>query len=193
VSTDQVVPLPATSRTPSLFVTVGTDHHPFDRLVTWADNWARGHPEAGVTVQFGYGTAPAIAQGLASLPSAAVRPWMAAADVVITQGGPGGIIDARAVGRLPIVVPRRHDLGEHVDNHQVAFATHLAETGRIALAGDEETFRLLIAIAIADPAAFRVEPEDSPTADTVAAIDAQIARITGMTRRRRRFGFRGFH
>jgi UDP-N-acetylglucosamine transferase subunit ALG13 len=166
-----------------VFVTVGTDHHPFDRLVAWADAWARDHPQARVTVQYGHGTAPDTAQGMVSLPAAGIRARMAAADVVITQGGPGGIIDCRAAGRLPIVVPRRHDLGEHVDDHQVAFATHMAEVGRIALATDEATFRQLMTRALTDPDAFRVEPESSPTASTVAAIDAEINRIA---RRRRR-------
>jgi UDP-N-acetylglucosamine transferase subunit ALG13 len=184
MSTAEFVPAPSpdTTRTPGIFVTVGTDHHPFDRLVSWADRWARDHPETGVTIQFGQAAAPATAEGLISLPAPAVRTQMAAADVVVTQGGPGGIIDARAVGRLPIVVPRRHDLGEHVDDHQVAFAQHLAGTGRIALATDEATFRRLVTQALADPAAFRVEPEHSPTASTVAAIDAQIKRITSRRR-----------
>ena len=29
---------------PLLLVTVGTDHHPFDRLVRWAEAWLDGHP-----------------------------------------------------------------------------------------------------------------------------------------------------
>ncbi|MBT0770543.1 hypothetical protein KIH74_16485 [Kineosporia sp. J2-2] len=170
---------------PDVFVTVGTDHHPFDRLVAWADSWARAHPEAGVTIQYGQASAPVVATGLVSLPATAVHSRMAAADVVITQGGPGGIIDCRSVGRLPIVVPRRHDLGEHVDDHQLAFARYMAGVGRIALADDEDTFRELIDRAVADPDAFSIRPDPSPTASTVAAIDAQINRIA-----RRRRGLR---
>lgn len=172
--------------TAEVFVTVGTDHHPFDRLVSWADAWAREHPEARVTIQYGSAAAPGTAHGEAWLPSDGVRARMRSADVVITQGGPGGIIDCRAVGRLPIVVPRRHDLGEHIDDHQVAFATHMASTGWIALATDETMFREQVARALADPASLRIAPEPSPTAATAAAIDRQITRIANHRRWLRR-------
>ena len=26
-------------------MTVGTDHHPFDRLIGWTNDWLRAHPE----------------------------------------------------------------------------------------------------------------------------------------------------
>ena len=39
---------------------------------------------------------------------------MAEADVVIAQGGPATIMDARSVGHRPIVVPRRGHLDEVV-------------------------------------------------------------------------------
>jgi len=34
-------------------------------------------------------------------------------------------------GKMPIVVPRRKEFGEHVDNHQVKFASMLAQKKRI--------------------------------------------------------------
>ncbi|HBW18036.1 MAG TPA: hypothetical protein DEH11_02965, partial [Actinobacteria bacterium] len=33
------------SRTPRVVVTVGTDHHPFDRLISWINDWLGQHPE----------------------------------------------------------------------------------------------------------------------------------------------------
>ena len=43
-----------------VFVTVGTDHHPFDRLCGWADAWVAGarHPEVPWFVQSGTSQAP---------------------------------------------------------------------------------------------------------------------------------------
>ena len=43
-----------------VFVTVGTDHHPFDRLCGWADAWvaAGRHPEVPWFVQSGTSAAP---------------------------------------------------------------------------------------------------------------------------------------
>ena len=43
-----------TSRRRLVLVLVGTDHHPFDRLVGWSDAWAREHPDVAVVVQYGH-------------------------------------------------------------------------------------------------------------------------------------------
>ncbi|HEV7862459.1 MAG TPA: hypothetical protein VGR20_07150, partial [Acidimicrobiia bacterium] len=44
-----------------VFVTVGTDHHPFDRLCNWADAWVTEarHPEVPWFVQSGTSQPPA--------------------------------------------------------------------------------------------------------------------------------------
>jgi UDP-N-acetylglucosamine transferase subunit ALG13 len=48
---------------------------------------------------------------------------------------------ASNLGKRPIVVPRQKGLGEHVDNHQCAFAERIARDGAILLAGSEEELR----------------------------------------------------
>ena len=164
---------------PAIFVTVGTDHHPFDRVVRWADAYAAANSEARVVVQYGSATPPVVAVGHESLPYVEMRRQMAAADVVVTQGGPGGIMDSRAVGRLPIVIPRTAALGEHVDDHQVAFAEHMHAHGRIALATDETTFVALIAEAVENPERFAVRDEQSPTATTVVTIEKELGELLG--------------
>lgn len=58
---------------------------------------------------------------------------MDVADVVITHGGPGLIMEARAARHVPIVLPRDPDLGEHVDSHQMDFAARLRDEGTIRL------------------------------------------------------------
>ena len=60
--------------------------------------------------------------------------YMSRAVAVVCHGGPATIMDARKLGRVPIVVPRNADLGEHVDNHQQRFAKRMAELGEIHLA-----------------------------------------------------------
>jgi UDP-N-acetylglucosamine transferase subunit ALG13 len=62
-------------------------------------------------------------------------------DVVVCHGGPGSIMEARATGHVPIVVPRERQFGEHVDDHQVRFSTRLARDGMVVLARDEAAFR----------------------------------------------------
>jgi len=62
------------------------------------------------------------------------RPWvspetmlraMAEADVVVTHAGMGATLDALDAGRCPIVVPRRPENGEQLDDHQVQLAAEL--------------------------------------------------------------------
>ena len=54
---------------PLVFVTVGTDVHPFARIVEWIDRWLDG-PGAGsrVLIQHGTSPAPTRAEGVVSLP-----------------------------------------------------------------------------------------------------------------------------
>ena len=170
----------------SVFVTVGTDHHPFQRLVDWADRLAAADPGLTVTVQYGTAEPPRTATGHAALPHDAVVRLMRAADVVVAQGGPGGIMDARASGRLPVVVPRDPALGEHVDDHQQRFAAHLHAQGRIALATDEADLHRLVRRALADPAGFTVAPQQSPTAATARAIEASLDVVLQRAARRSR-------
>lgn len=117
-----------------IVVIVGTDHHPFERMVRWVDDRLRQHPEDSVTIQHGWSRAPELAEGLDFLPPDDLRRRMADADVVITHGGPGTISDARRSGHRPIVVPRDPTLGEHVDDHQQRFAAWCAERGVVDLA-----------------------------------------------------------
>ena len=57
------------SNDPALvLVVVGTDHHPFDRVVGWADEWAASHPGVRVLVQYGTSRPPTTAEGHDLLP-----------------------------------------------------------------------------------------------------------------------------
>jgi UDP-N-acetylglucosamine transferase subunit ALG13 len=142
---------------PLLLVTVGTDHHPFDRLVGWADAWLAAHPGSlRCLMQTGTSARPAAAEWRAYLEFDALQAAMASAAAVVCHGGPGTILGARHMGAVPIVVPRQHRLGEHVDDHQVAFARRLAaDGGEIHLAETEADLHRLLDRVAAEPAAFR--------------------------------------
>ena len=53
------------------------------------------------------------------MPAGDLMGYYATASVVVVQGGPGSIQDARRTGAIPLVVPRRAEFDEVVDNHQV--------------------------------------------------------------------------
>jgi len=50
----------------------------------------------------------------------------------------GSIITALELGKQIIVMPRRANLGEHRNDHQIATAKYFAEQGRILAAFDEQ-------------------------------------------------------
>ena len=155
---------------PLLLVTVGTDHHPFDRLIRWADAWLGGHPgRLRCLMQTGTSAPPTgSADWQAYLEFDALQAAMAEAAAVVCHGGPGTILGARHRGAVPIVVPRQHRLGEHVDDHQVAFCRRLAAEGaEIHLAETEADLHGLLDRVAAEPAVFRADPDGRATATAV--------------------------
>jgi UDP-N-acetylglucosamine transferase subunit ALG13 len=116
-------------------------------------------------VQTGTSDAPDGAETVSYLPYDQMEAMVSRAAVVVTHGGPGSIMLCRWLGRKPIVVPRRHDLGEHVDDHQVAFSRRIASTDEVALAEDEATLHRLLDAALEGP----TSPELAiPTARSVS-------------------------
>jgi UDP-N-acetylglucosamine transferase subunit ALG13 len=118
----------------TVLVLVGTDHHPFDRLVDWADECARRDPESRWVVQHGSSRAPQYAEAHDFVPHDELVALLAGADAVVCHGGPGTIMDARGLGHVPVCVPRDPALGEHVDGHQQRFATLVDRAGVVVRA-----------------------------------------------------------
>lgn len=122
-------------------VTLGTDHHPFARLVAWVDAWASDHPDAVCVVQHGPAPAPRHAEGHPVLDPALIPELMGRARIVVGHAGPGTVLDARAAGRHPVIVPRLARLGEVVDDHQVSFGRWMDERGQATCVEDEIELR----------------------------------------------------
>ncbi len=86
-----------------VLVLVGTDHHPFDRLVRWVDDWAAGHPgQPRVLVQRGTSCAPARVELVEYLDSDELADLMAATPVIVSPGGPSTIAESRRNGKRPM-------------------------------------------------------------------------------------------
>jgi UDP-N-acetylglucosamine transferase subunit ALG13 len=155
-----------------LFVTVGTDHHPFDRLIDWVDSWLATNSNRRVRcmVQAGTGTTPRHASWSRYLSHDETLAALREATAVVCHGGPGTIMSCRSLGLIPIIVPRRKVLGEHVDDHQVIFARRMAERGDVILAEGRRELWGLLDRAVDEPEAFRAPPPR-------ASADAAIARF----------------
>ncbi len=129
-----------------IFVTVGTHHDPFDRLLE-----ALGALDGqDLVVQYGPGEPPpGVKHAKAFMPFDEMLSNFKAADVVVTHAGVGSILCARREGHVPLVVPRQHVLGEHVDDHQAELTRALERRGGVIAVWDTAT--LAEAVAAAPP------------------------------------------
>ena len=128
-----------------LVVTVGTDHHPFDRLIRWIDDWLGRNPR-GVRcwMQVGNAEPPDRADWTRLVEFDELQQQFAAADGVACHSGPGTVALANTTGHVPIVVPRLKQFGEHVDDHQRDFARRLSQSRAAQVAESrDDLFRYL--------------------------------------------------
>jgi UDP-N-acetylglucosamine transferase subunit ALG13 len=92
----------------------------FDRLVRALDGYAAAHPEREVLIQFGGGAyVPAHAGGFRFKPD--IKAELEAADAVVCHAGMT-VLEPLRLGKRLVVVPRRPDRGEIVNDHQIEFA-----------------------------------------------------------------------
>jgi UDP-N-acetylglucosamine transferase subunit ALG13 len=119
-------------------VTVGSMHHPMTRLVQHLNEVLP--QDAEVVWQLGH--TPAIPGMRATrieefVSHDELTQLMSEAHVVVCHAGVGSVLQALSVGKSPILVPRRAEHGEHVDQHQEQIANRLGELG-LATALDAE-------------------------------------------------------
>lgn len=150
--------------TTRIFVTVGTDHHPFTRLIDWVDDWAAGRNDVELIVQHGAARPSRHGSNHELLGNAEISAQYAAADLVVSQVGPGTIADANRAGHQPIVVPRDAALGEVVDDHQVAFGDFMAARGRCVSVRTQEALVAQLEMRIAAPMIVNLPTDALPTA-----------------------------
>ena len=121
-----------------IFVTVGAQM-PFDRLVRTVDTWAADRRRSDVFAQIGPTQwRPGHIQWASFLEPAEFRQRMNAASAIVAHAGMGSIITALQFGKPIVVMPRRGDLRETRNDHQIATARRLVEMGRVHAAFDED-------------------------------------------------------
>lgn len=127
-----------------IFVTVGTQLH-FDRLIRAVDEWAGLREQTDVFAQTGPSAYSCKhIQTKCFVDPQDFRRRVASASLVIAHAGMGSIITALEFGKSIIAMPRRSNLGEHRNDHQIATAKRFSEQGRIVVAFDErELFQKL--------------------------------------------------
>ncbi len=112
-----------------IFVTVGTHEQPFDRLVEYIDGLKQNNViDEEVIIQTGFCTyEPKCCKWKKLFAYRDMIKNVADARIVITHGGPSSFIMPLQIGKVPIVVPRKKQFGEHVNDHQAEFANAVAQ------------------------------------------------------------------
>jgi len=111
---------------------------PFDRMVRAVDGWAHERSRRDVFAQIGPTSwRPEHVEWTPFLEPDQFRSRVAAAKVLVAHAGMGSILTALEAGKPILVMPRRGDLKETRNDHQVATAKQFLALGRVAVAMDE--------------------------------------------------------
>lgn len=106
-----------------IFITVGTHEQQFNRLIKYIDKLKEnGTIEEEVIIQIGFSTyKPQYCKWEEFISYTKMERYINEARIVITHGGPASFIMPLQIGKIPVVVPRKVEFKEHVNNHQVDF------------------------------------------------------------------------
>ena len=127
-----------------IFVTVG-HQMPFDRLIRAVDEWAAAHPDEQVFAQIGTTEyVPHHIDWAPTLDPEEFRSKMESAEAIVAHAGMGTILTAFELGTPILVMPRKGDLQETRNDHQIATANRFLEMGRLAVAMDEHELPLAL-------------------------------------------------
>lgn len=153
-----------------IFVTVGTNEAPFDRLLRALDSVAGGEE---LIVQHGpSGVRPQGARCVEFLSYEELAEAVARARVVVMHAGVGSIMTALANRKRPVVVPRLRQFGEAVDDHQLGLGRRLHEAGLVTLVEDLDELAGAVENATAE-LGIDLGPSPRLVADLKSFIDAR--------------------
>lgn len=121
-----------------IFVTVGSQKFPFNRLLKVVDECVgKKLISEDVFAQIGSSTYyPSEYKYVNFLDHDVFESKLEKCDFVITHGGTGIIIRSLKLGKKVIAMPRLARYGEHVDDHQVQLLNEFEHAGLISICSD---------------------------------------------------------
>ncbi|WP_258922022.1 glycosyltransferase [Heyndrickxia coagulans] len=126
-----------------IFVVLGTQRFPMNRVIDKIDNLI----ETGflnknkIVIQNGHSKNSKYAVNLGMIDESAFNNYIKNSDIVITHGGTSSIIKALRNNKKTIIIPRRADLREHVDNHQFEISDMFKNNGYAEVVLDIEDLK----------------------------------------------------
>lgn len=131
-----------------IFVTLGTQKFQFDRLLKELDNLINQGKikKEDLVVQCPYKEyEPKNFETFKLKPQSEINKMNEDADIIIMHCGTGSIIRALKMGKKVILVPRRKEYKEHVDNHQLELAKVFEEKyGVLVVNNIDELYKCIL-------------------------------------------------
>lgn len=127
-----------------IFLTIGTTE-PFDRLVVAMDNIAGYLPDVSIIAQIS--NSSYVVRNMKTIGFISPIEYYKIFDkasLIISHAGMGTILSALQKGKSIIIMPRKADLGEAKNDHQIATAKKLAALNYVKVANDEDQLFALI-------------------------------------------------
>lgn len=150
-----------------IFVTVGTQDKPFVRIIKSIDEAVKkGLIKDEVIVQAGH--TKYVSDNLKILnyiPFNEFEQYVKNADIIITHGGVGSILNAIKQKKRVIAVPRLSKYKEHINDHQLQVIDKMSKDGYIIACNDENE----IVQKLADIRNFKPKEFTSNTENFVAS------------------------
>lgn len=122
-----------------IFITLGLEWFPFDRLIYIADRLQKSHfRDYEIFVQTGRTELlPKHCKHKPMLTPIEFIDYINHSDIVVCHGGVGTVLSCLYNKKLPIVFPREGRFKEHVDNHQLEFCKRLKSEKKAIVVTDE--------------------------------------------------------
>lgn len=162
-----------------IFLTVGNATQGFQRLLSAVDHLTGSGCLMGelVFVQSGHNPEfrPSHCQHEPFLGMEDFAAMILGSDLIICHGGAGTLLHVLRAGKVPVVVPRRKQYGEHVDDHQIELAKALAAEGRIISAYEPRD----LPAAIAEARRRNVQVIPPPSSRMVSLVSQAIEELIG--------------
>lgn len=123
-----------------IFVMVGTERFPFDRLLRAIDlGFETGKIHEEIFAQIGSSVyIPRLFKSCKFLPFNEIVKLIKESDIVVTHAGVGSVLLCLSLNKIPIAFPRFMKYGEHLDDHQLEFATQMETQQKLLVAYDEQ-------------------------------------------------------
>lgn len=123
-----------------IFVTVGTHEQSFERLLKYIDKMIENDIiNEEVICQKGFTNyEPKNYKAEKLLPYEKMQENIKKARIIITHGGPASFLEPLKYGKVPIVVPRKKEFNEHVNNHQLEFSKEVEKRMKNIIVAEDE-------------------------------------------------------